>query len=113
MNRTNESKTRLLMGIKFYNQSDYEQAYQLFEDAHILGQRDIWAHTLSHWWMFRVAIKTKDWPEMVGQIPRIFASLLFSKIWVPVGNTGRASVSAVQPMPIPKHLQSFFSDEDR
>lgn len=105
-----ESKKRLNIGIGYYECADYAQAYQYFEDAHILGQRDIWLHTLSHWWMLRVAIKAKDMGEFFGQIPRIFASLVFSKIWVPVGNSGRVAVSAIKPMPIPQHLQSFFDD---
>ncbi|WP_317846464.1 MULTISPECIES: DUF3703 domain-containing protein [unclassified Pseudomonas] len=52
------------------------------------------AHVKSHWLMLNLGLQTKDWREVAGQLPRIIAALLFSRIWVPVGNTGRARVSA-------------------
>nr|WP_228384845.1 MULTISPECIES: DUF3703 domain-containing protein [Pseudomonas] len=36
------------------------------------------------------------------QIIRVFAVLLFSRVWVPWGNTGRAKISAFQLMPLSK-----------
>jgi hypothetical protein len=46
-----------------------------------------------------------DWREIRGQLSRIFAAAIFSRIWVPVGNTGRANVSALTPMPMPDDLR--------
>ena len=46
-----------------------------------------------------------DVREVVGQAPRIVASILFSRLWVPRGNSGRARVSAFKPMPVPADLQ--------
>jgi hypothetical protein len=43
-----------------------------------------------------------------GQLSRIFAASIFSRIWVPVGNTGRANVSAMKPMPMPDDLRILF-----
>jgi hypothetical protein len=37
------------------------------------------------------------------------AAALFSRIWVPEGNTGGANVSAIQPMPIPADLRDLLS----
>lgn len=42
---------------------------------------------------------------MVGQTTRIVAAALFSRIWVPEGNTGGANVRATLPMPIPDDLR--------
>lgn len=104
-----ESRERLKTGIAFFKQSDYSRAYEYFEDAHILGQKYIREHTLSHWWMLRVSLRTNNKREFFGQILRMLASLIFSKIWVPEGNSGRASVSALQTMPIPEHLKGYYS----
>ena len=41
----------------------------------------------------------------------IMAALLFSKIWVPLGNSGRARVSAFAPMPISPELQRLLQGE--
>ena len=43
--------------------------------------------------------------HVVGQVPRIVASILFSRLWVPRGNSGRARVSAFKPMPVPADLR--------
>ena len=53
-----------------------------------------------------------DYREVAGQIPRIVAALLFSKIWVPIGNTGRSRISAFTPMPIPEELQALLANDD-
>ncbi|MFY9315408.1 MAG: DUF3703 domain-containing protein [Burkholderiales bacterium] len=56
-----------------------------------------------------------DWPqrEMLGQLARIFAALLFSRVWVPVGTTGGANVSAFAPMPVPEDLRRLMDDRSR
>ena len=48
--------------------------------------------------------------EVVGQAVRIVAAALFSRIWVPIGNTGRANVSALRPMPVPEDLRYLFDE---
>ena len=52
--------------------------------------------------------KQKNMKECLGQIPRIIAALLISKIWVPLGNTGGTNVNAFQPMPIPDDLKDVL-----
>ena len=49
----------------------------------------------------------------IGQITRIVAAALFSRIWVPIGNTGGANVSAMRPMPIPADLRDVLDRETR
>jgi len=78
------------------------------ERAHILTQRRPWLHARSHWLMLRAGWQQGDLREVLGQMLRIPAALLFSRIWVPVGNTGRARVSAFQPMPISEELHRLL-----
>jgi hypothetical protein len=49
---------------------------------------------------------------VAGQLPRIIAALLFSRLWVPVGNTGRARISAFTRQPLSAELQRLL-DEDK
>lgn len=91
-----------------YQHKDYTQAFYHLERAHILGQSYVLPHTWSHWWMLKTGWRVKDWREILGQVPRILASLVISRIWVPLGNNGRASVSAVKAMPIPEDLRPLL-----
>ena len=86
-------------------------AFRHLERAHILGQRRTWAHVRSHWLMLRLGLAAGDWREVKGQLVRIVAAALFSRIWVPAGNTGRASVSAMQPMGMPDDLRLLLDTE--
>ena len=80
------------------------------ERAHILGQRLSLPHARAHWLMLRAGWQLRDWREVVGQLPRILAALLFSRIWVPLGNSGRARVSAFQPMPVSEELRRLLGE---
>ncbi|WP_447802039.1 DUF3703 domain-containing protein [Pseudomonas serbica] len=91
--------------------SDFQAAYSWLERAHILTQRIPLAHTKSHWLMLKLGLLTKDWREVVGQLPRIVAALLFSRIWVPVGNTGRARISALSVMPLSTDLEELLRED--
>jgi hypothetical protein len=85
-----------------------EAAFRHLERAHILGQRDTGGHVRVHWLMLQLGASIGDWREVVGQALRIVAAALFSRIWVPLGNTGRANVSAMKPMPIPEDLRGLL-----
>jgi len=98
--------------IELYNLDDLDNAFKCLERAHILGQSYILPHTRSHYWMFKIGLKRSDVREIVGQVTRMIASVLFSKIWVPLGNTGGANVNPLKPMPIPKDLQKILDDVD-
>ena len=87
---------------------DYSQCFYHLERAHILGQRSTLKHTYAHWLMFCVGLQQGDFREMLGQVPRMLASLLISRIWVPLGNTGRSRVPAMKAMPIPDDLRHLF-----
>lgn len=83
---------------------DFEQAFAHLERDHILSQRFAFAHTATHLRMLRLGWRMRDAREVRGQIVRAVAALVFSRIWVPAGNTGRANVSAIAPMPLPEDL---------
>ncbi|KFJ89481.1 hypothetical protein DBO86_24030 [Pseudomonas indoloxydans] len=87
------------------------EAFSWLERAHILNQRMPILHAQSHWLMLRAGWQLRDFREVLSQVPRIIAALLFSKIWVPLGNSGRARVSAFAPMPISPELQRLLQGE--
>lgn len=85
---------------------DAQKAWHALERAHILAQPYLRLHLISHLAMLRFAIRQKDWPEMAGQIARLALAPLGALTGRnPVGNTGRANVSAFQPMSIPDDLR--------
>ena len=86
-------------------QEEFDTAFGHLERAHVLAQRMTVRHTLVHWRMLVAGLRRRDGREVVGQVPRLVASILFSRLWVPRGNSGRARVSAFQPMPVPADLQ--------
>jgi hypothetical protein len=88
-------------------------AFAHLERAHILGQQRTWRHVNIHVWMLRVGWARHDFREVVGQITRIVAAALFSRIWVPMGNTGGANVSAFRPMPVPEDLEGILQANGR
>lgn len=101
-------KEELDKGKNLLASGDYEQAFYHLERAHILGQRHYLPHVTSHYWMLKAGLKTGDIQEVFGQIIRIVGSAgsLIGK--VPLGNSGRANVSPMKPMPIPEDLKPYF-----
>lgn len=87
---------------------DTDGAFRHLERAHILGQRFTGQHVRTHWRMLLLGHALRDWREVRGQVVRIVAAALFSRVWVPPGNTGRASVSALEPMPVPDDLRAMI-----
>jgi hypothetical protein len=94
---------------RFYELNEFNSAFYHLERAHILGQNYMIPHTKSHWWMLKVGFKTHDFKEIFGQVTRMIASVLFSKVWVPTGNTGGAYVSPFKPMPVPDDLNKLIN----
>lgn len=91
-----------------FARSDIDTAFRHLERAHVLAQRYTGRHALVHWWMLRAGFAKRDWREVLGQIMRVAAALVFSRIWVPIGNTGRANVSAFTPMALPEDLRKLL-----
>lgn len=88
-----------------------ELAFHHLERAHILGQRHTRQHVHVHWLMLRLGASTGAWREVIGQATRLVAAAVFSQLWVPIGNTGRANVSALEPMAIPDDLLPLLESD--
>lgn len=84
-----------------------EAAWAALEAAHIVGQRHTGLHIRSHVEMLRLASQVGDRREIVGQIARIAGAAIATWVWVPDGNTGRASMSAFASAPIPEDLAAL------
>ena len=87
---------------------EFARAFDHLARAHILSQRFTRQHVRVHWLMLKLGVAIGDWREVRGQLSRIVAAAIFSRIWVPVGNTGRANVSAMKPMTIPDDLRAVL-----
>ena len=101
-------RTELHQGRAAFATGDLDTAFRYFERAHVLGQQYVIAHTISHYWMLRIGLRRRDGREIRGQIVRLLGSLVVSRIWVPLGNTGGANVSPFQPMPIADDLAQIL-----
>lgn len=99
--------------LKQYRDHELDKAFAHLERAHILGQSFTLPHAQAHWWMLKVGWRRQDLTEIVGQIVRILGSLLFTWVWVPVGNTGGAHVAPFKSMPIPKEFQELLKQHGR
>ena len=87
---------------------DYPELLHHLSRAHILSQRHTWRHVHVHLLILKAGFAARDVREVVGQTTRMIAAALFSRIWVPIGNTGLANVSAMRPMPIPDDLKAYL-----
>lgn len=88
--------------------ADLGMAFRHLERAHIIGQSYVIPHTMLHIWMLRIGVEKRDFKEIIGQVFRIVAAVLFSRVWVPIGNTGGANVNAFKPMPVPEDLKQLL-----
>lgn len=88
---------------------DIARAWHHLERAHILAQTALLPHLVSHGKMLALALRTGDWQEGAGQVVRL-ALAPFGNLTgrLPIGNTGRSSVSAFAPMAIPPDLEAIL-----
>ncbi len=98
---------------EFYLLNQFENSFFHLERAHILGQRSVTSHTISHYWMLKISLRNKDFREILGQLIRIPLGVFGSSLGiVPNGNTGRSNVGILQRMDIPKDLKEVMQKED-
>jgi hypothetical protein len=79
------------------------------ERAHILSQPMAGPHVRTHAAMLAYGFRRRDRREVVGQLLRLVVAGPGS--WTgryPLGNTGGADVSAVEPMPVPDDLRAIL-----
>ena len=75
------------------------------EAAHVLGQTTLSLHWRSHTAMLRYALQLRDLREAGGQVLRLaLVPLGHALARLPIGNTGRAQVSALAPMAPQPHI---------
>ncbi|MBK8284205.1 MAG: DUF3703 domain-containing protein [Ahniella sp.] len=83
--------------------------FRHLERAHVIAQAYTFQHVWTHCLMFAFGWRQRDAREIAGQLLRLPAALLMTSIWVPLGNTGGANVSAVKPMPLPDDLKNLLA----
>ncbi len=89
-------------------------AWHALERAHIIAQPFLMPHLASHWNMLGFALRQRDGREAMGQLFRLALVPLGAMTGrLPVGNTGRARVSAFQPMPVPADLAVLISPPEK
>lgn len=75
------------------------------ERAHVLGQASVRWHVLTHWLMFKIAIRHRRGIAAMGQAVRIVLGAIGSAVGrVPTGNTGGSDVSMFARMQIAPEL---------
>ncbi len=93
---------------------NYVACWRHLERAHIIGQPYPVPHTAVHLRMLWFGIRLKNLREIAGQSPRLIFGGVKSFVGrIPVGNTGGADVSALQPMPIPADLAAIIASARR
>ncbi|MEJ5256201.1 MAG: DUF3703 domain-containing protein [Acidimicrobiales bacterium] len=92
---------------------DDSAAWELLEEAHVLSQPWAWPHVRVHAAMLALGWRTRDRREVLGQLLRIVVAGPGSLTGRYLeGNTGRASVPATQPMPVPDELRILLEARD-
>jgi hypothetical protein len=90
------------------------QAWLYLEAAHVVGQLHFKPHLHTHVQMLRLALASRDWPEAAGQLLRLaLVPLGHLSGRLPLGNPGRANVSAFQPLPARAELVDLIADASR
>ncbi|WP_448658234.1 DUF3703 domain-containing protein [Sphingomonas sp. CJ99] len=88
---------------------DVGAAWWALERAHILSQPNLRWHSRVHWAMFVYALRCLDPVEATGQLARLLLAPIGALTGrIPMGNNGRARVSAFAAMPIPDDLRALI-----
>lgn len=91
-----------------YHNKEFNQAFKHLEIAHVLGQRYVIPHTVSHWWMLKIGFRRGSVTEVTGQAVRIVLGILGSAVGiVPTGNTGGTNISMFKRLPIASDLRKL------
>ena len=92
----------------------WELCWSLLEDAHVLSQPWVWPHMRVHAAMLAAGWRARDAQEVHGQLLRLLAGGPASAARrYPTGNTGRARILAIQPMPIRPDLAEVLARADQ
>jgi hypothetical protein len=93
---------------------NWDLCWSLLEDAHVLSQPWVWPHVRVHAAMLAAGWRARDAREFRGQLLRLLVGGPASAVRrYPTGNTGRARISAIQPMPIRPDLAEVLARADQ
>jgi hypothetical protein len=109
MNRWEFFEAQLQKSARAVSAKNFDEAWSALEKAHVLGQAKMIPHLRVHWLMLVLALRTYAPREALGQLLRL--SLVIPGTFLkrlPAGNTGRAGVSALQPMEVEEELRRFL-----
>lgn len=88
--------------------------WQLLEAAHVVGQGQFVPHLRTHALMLREAVRQRDGREAAGQLFRLaLVPLGHLTGRLPIGNIGRATVSAFQPMEVAQATAELIAQASR
>lgn len=105
----NAVDAEMAMAIRLYQRGQQAAAFRHLEVAHVLGQRYVVPHILSHWWMLKIGLQRSSMPEVIGQAARIVLGAIGSAIGViPTGNTGGTNISIFKRLPIDPALHDLL-----
>jgi hypothetical protein len=92
-----------------YKAEKFADAFMHLEIAHVLGQKYVWPHVETHYWMLKVGMRRRSVAEVVGQIIRIVLGAAGSVFGiVPVGNTGGTNISMFKRLPIDPSIRHLI-----
>lgn len=92
---------RLLQRFSSLPDTAQRDRWLLLEAAHVVGQTRFLPHLETHWLMLGQAWRSRDAREMAGQVLRLLLvppGHLTGRL--PIGNPGRAYISAFRPMAV-------------
>lgn len=93
---------------------DRRHRWQLLEAAHVVGQGQFVPHLQTHALMLREALRQRDGGEAAGQLFRLaLVPLGHLTGRLPIGNIGRATVSAFQPMEVAPATAELIAQASR
>jgi hypothetical protein len=101
--------SEMAIAMDLYRKGRLGQAFGHLETAHVLGQRHVVPHVVTHWWMLKIGLKRRATAEVVGQVVRIALGAIGSAVGVvPVGNTGGTNISMFKRIPIDDSLRRLI-----
>jgi hypothetical protein len=75
-----------------------------------VGQLHVKPHLQTLAQMLRLSLRTRDWSEAVGQVMRLaLVPLGHLSGRLPLGNPGRSTVSAFEPLPVRPELAELIA----